>query len=172
MLLGLGKILSTQKLYVLGLEQIVSGASPGDDIFMGWRYLKGIGPDMAIAALAHQEPGGVASFTGITGGPQIAKAVRAAEGLPTMPGAPDGTYETRLLSIPGLLTDCFWLRSQSGGSDWVIPFDTVATGIQEKHFYPMDAFLALARPLASARVAAYQNRVYHAPPNDPDPAAH
>jgi hypothetical protein len=170
MLLGLHKSFSPQKVYVLGLQQIVSGASPGDDLFNGWRYLKGIGPDMAVAALAYQQTGGDASFTGITGGPQIAKAVLAAEGLANLPNLPDGTYETRLLSIPGLLTDCFWLRSQAGGSDWVIPFDTVATGIEEKRIYLMDAFLALARPLAAARLAADQSRVYHALPNDPDPA--
>jgi len=169
MLLGLSKSLSAQKVYVLSLDQIVNGPAPGDDLFMGWRYLASIRPDIAIAALAFQRPGGDASFTGITGGPQTAKAVRTAQELPTLPNPPDGVYELRLLSIPGLLTECFWLRSQGGGSDWVIPFDTVAPGVQEKQFYTMNAFLTLARPLASARLAADQNRGSHAPLDDPDP---
>jgi hypothetical protein len=155
MLAGLGQRLEAQKVYSLGLEQIISGPPPGDDLFVGWRYLEAIAPDLAIAILVNQEPGEAPVFAGVSGGPQLAKAVRAIRALGTLPSIPAGLYESRLLRIIGLLTDALWLKPPAGGAELVVPFDTVESRLQEMYVYAMDDFLNIVRPLAKEYLEAW-----------------
>ena len=46
--------------------------------------------------------------TGLSRGPEATVAVRAAQELRTLPEAAENAYEPWVLTVPGLLTECFW----------------------------------------------------------------
>lgn len=142
-----------QKVYVLGLQQIVAGDPFGEQNFTGWRYLTDIAPDLAAAGEVSQTTDDqTPSFSGLSYGPRLAKAVRASGTIETLDGVPAGNYELSLLRIPGLLIDAFWLRSSNTGNDLVVPYDTLTKGLQEMYVYRMDEFLNIVRPLAEKQL--------------------
>jgi hypothetical protein len=154
MLAGFNSSLSSEKVYVLGLPQIVDGKPPTDVLFVGWRYLVGIGPNVAVVVLVSEDGNTAPAFAGISAGPITAKNVKASQDLAKLPNPPPGNYELRVLSIPGLLTDCFWLKSTAAdGSDWVVPFDTDVAELHEMNTYPMDGFMSTLKVAAQARLA-------------------
>src|SRR5215468_421914 len=83
-----------QKVYILGLNQIVGGQPIADQNFAAWRYLVDIAPDFAAAGeVSINAADKTASFSGLSYGPQLIKAVRAAEKMATSNIAPSGDYE-------------------------------------------------------------------------------
>jgi hypothetical protein len=152
LLAGLGARAYSQKVYSLGLQQIVNGPSPGDDLFVGWRYLLEINADLGVAGQVSQQSG-PPSYAGLSYGPKTAKAVRATREVETLAGLPDGAYELRVLRIPGLLVDSFWLRSNPAGSDKVVPYDAIIEEVQEMYIYEMKDFLERVRLLAQKNMA-------------------
>jgi hypothetical protein len=146
------------KVYVLGLQELVANAVPGEQYQVGWRFVTDIAPDMAIAGdvtqtAATQPP----SFAGLSYGPEIAKSLQAIHRIETLATVPDGEFELGLLSIPGLLVDAFWLRSLNATGDLVVPYDTSAEGIRELHVYQVGAFLDIIRPLARERLSELES---------------
>ena len=151
---GLGPEYYAQKVYSLGLNQIIHGPDPGDDLFVGWRYVYSVNPDVAVNAEVLVEQDGSPSYAGVSRGPRTAKALRAALQAESWPGVPDGKYELRVLRIPGILTDAYWLRSTSPANDLVIPYDTMEEGIEVLHVYRMAKFLEYAKVSAQQRIRA------------------
>jgi hypothetical protein len=152
----LQKKTGSQKVYVLGLQQIADGQGPAEQNLAGWRFLTDIAPDLATASEVRmtsddQPP----VFANLSYGPRIAKAVAASGTIETLADLPQGNFELRLLSIPGLLTDAFWLRSADGSNDYVAPYDTVNQGLQEFYVYRMDDFLNIIRPRAKTILDDY-----------------
>jgi hypothetical protein len=56
------------------------------------------------------------------------------------------------LRIPGLNIKAFWLISEPGGADWVVPFLTLAHQLQLSRPYSVTDFMNIVRPLASERL--------------------
>src|SRR5712691_863234 len=76
MLAALAGIVHPQRVYVLGLQQIIDGPPPGEQNFVGWRYLTDIAPDLAVAGhISHQDT--APAFAGLAYGQQLASAMRA-----------------------------------------------------------------------------------------------
>src|SRR5438132_6761223 len=137
------------KLYVVGLQQIVDDIKPGEQNFVGWRYITDIAPDMALGGQIQQTASTQPpEFVGFTYGPRLARVPRQAAKLETSASVPPGApWELVLLSIPGLLLESFWLQ-QSGGdgsTDLVVPYDTPPQPLEEMHVYQRDAFLDIVR---------------------------
>ena len=63
-----------------------------------------------------------------------------------------GEFEPRMLRIPGLLVTTVWLKSQTGGTDWVVPLHTKIGDLLKKELFTMDEFLNITRPLAGKRL--------------------
>jgi hypothetical protein len=142
-----------QPMYVQGLQDIAQGSSPTDANFAGWRYLVDITQDLGVASVVSQKPGGASVYGGLSYGPRAAQAVLAAQQLETLPGVPAGTYEVRVWSIPGLLTEAFWLKTAPATTDMVVPYETGADGLQLMYAYQMNAFLQIIKPQAAARLS-------------------
>ncbi|HTR34697.1 MAG TPA: hypothetical protein VMH80_02270 [Bryobacteraceae bacterium] len=120
----------------------------------GWRFLASSGNDTAAAELSEPPPGGrplkVRSFAR---GPQFLQAIHAAREVEGLPQASDQHYELRVLRVPGLLMEGFWLKAQGTGEDYVVPY-VVPEGQREyRRVLSMSEFLNTVRPLAEAAIA-------------------
>jgi hypothetical protein len=179
-----GKFHSPLRVFVLGLKQIQSGEMAVENLFVGWRFVTDIimGDNKAEAtAVFVKDSKGPPTFSGISTGPKIADSIKIIDEVKKQLKSSKlgtGKYELQLYRIPGLLTDCYWLRPLAGGGeDWVFPFqfpaDKLAKNV-EKSLVPMAEFFGTIRDLAVKRLASKQGPEYpcftgKAPPN---PAAY
>ena len=150
---ALASIVEPQTVYVLGLQQIIEGTPPGEQNFAGWRYLTDIAPDLAVAGYISQQDG-APTFAGIAYGRQLADAVRASEEVETRPEVAGATYELRLLGVPGLLVDAYWLHwanDRGSDKDFIFPYGTISSGLDSTKLYRMTEFLDAIRDLAKER---------------------
>lgn len=153
MLAALSSIVDPQKVYVLGLQQIINGPPLGEQNFVGWRYLTDIAPDLAVAGHISQQ-NTAPTFAGLAYGRQLTTAIRASGEVETRPEIAQGNYELRLLRIPGLLVDAYWLHwANDIGSDrdFVLPYDAISMELDSEKLYQMNEFLDAIRGLAKDR---------------------
>jgi len=73
----------------------------------------------ALSATVSQD-----KLVGLSRGPAVTAALNAARELRTLPEAANSAYQIRLLTIPGLLTESFWLKSLGDKPDLIVPFAT------------------------------------------------
>jgi hypothetical protein len=134
--------------YTLGLDALVGGQGLAGAELTGWRYLLQRG-DSTIASAEVQAGGsGVdVSRLQVNEGPFVRAteaAVTRAEQLPELEG---GTYELRLLRIPGAYVIAVWLAEEGGGEDVLIPIgDTPPEVEADRPYKPEELFSALAEP--------------------------
>lgn len=163
-LLGLLRVLSAHKTYTLDLTDIVEGAIPGEDLFTGWSLVTRLGPQLAIATILSSRKGKV-FFSGVSAGPEIAAALQAADDIERQEDARlDGDYEVAFLGIPGLQTDGLWLRSQTGGKDWIVPYTSLMPELKANTPYSLEEFLEIVRPVAKQGLADFQALLLDFPP--------
>jgi len=70
-----------------------------------------------------------------------------------LPDVANNDYELRVLAIPGLNLEVFWLAAQkTGPSDLIVPFPSasaqIITVLRSQTPYKLTTFLALIKPLA------------------------
>jgi hypothetical protein len=79
-------------------------------------------------------------------GEQTSKAIQYAEALPEVRS---GTYEGRILRVPGVgRTDALWLKDTEGRNDLVVPIASAVPSIESLKAYPADRFTKLLREAA------------------------
>ena len=152
MLAGLGELLRPNKVYVLGPQEVHDGKLPTENDYVGWKYLTPLSPDIGLATLLNQGPGADAVFAGISYGRQAAQALQILPQLETLPGIAAWTYELRMLNVPALLTEAFWLKAAPPGTDYVVAYDSKAPNLQVRYAYTMAQFLEILKPLAASRL--------------------
>lgn len=134
--------------YTLGLDALVGGQGLGGAELTGWRYLVQRG-DSTIASAEVQvgASGADVSRLEVNEGPFVRAteaAVSRAEGLPELEG---GTYELRLLKIPGAYVIALWLKAEGGGNDVLIPIGETPSEVEAGRPYEEGELLgALAEP--------------------------
>jgi hypothetical protein len=149
--------LREQPIYTLGIRVLAQGGTSAGQV--GWHCLcptsKGtsIGCDVpyvnsAPDLRASQSQGSAidsaaAALDWISEHPEIERTGEA--------------YECRLLRIPGLLIEAFWLKAPPynnglASHDFVVPFHTYEKGLMAKRLWPMAEFLNIVRPLARSRL--------------------
>jgi hypothetical protein len=169
MFAGLRQLLGTQKVYVLGLQDVHNGKTPTENDYAGWQYLTPLAPHIGLSNRVSQKLGAAPVFAGISYGRQAALAIQTFPQLDALPGIPEGSYQATMLSIPALLTESFWLRTQPAGTDWVVVYDSNAPGLQLMHAYTMAEFLQILQPLALSRLRFAE--AYPGPPESNVPPA-
>jgi len=141
---------SMQVIYALGLQDLVdSGLTKARKI--GWRFLASSALRQAVAANLDDEP---PKMTALTRGDEIASAIRAAQRVRELSPAkdPQYEYELRVLKIPGLLIEVFWLKAQNG-EDLVVPYFAVfADELNVMKVLKVGEFLKIVQPMADKRV--------------------
>ena len=148
---------------ILALGDLPNGVSVGTTHEAGWGFFAGTAAGPAIAAhIAQSEP--AEEMTGFSRGPEIAALIRALHEVETLPHVQANDYELWILRIPALLMESFWLKSQSGEPDLVVPFHTLSKQLEAMHAYTAAEFVQLAQPL----IAGFQvfDKIYDAPAAD------
>jgi hypothetical protein len=137
-----------QPVYVLGLEPLKNGQF-GEPTLVSWRILMGFGSANGLYATVTSRDGDQAEFSGLSRGPKAALTLAANQNVRQLPQATEN-YELRLLSIPGLLTEAFWLKwvSDEPDKDVILPFSTAQKELQLWHRYSRQTFAEAAQKSA------------------------
>ena len=129
------------------VNYVESGTEPER---MGWRYYAGGDSKASVSGDIHvsSKP----RLTSLSYGHSASHAITAADALLTLTGV-EGHYEPRLLQIPGLLIEAFWLKSNGQSSkgeamDLVIPYHTLSKEVEPTKPYSIKDFMARVYPSA------------------------
>src|ERR1700689_5527757 len=87
-LAGMQAMTYPQPVYAMGLLQVIGGPPPGDNLFVGWRYLVDIGANFGMAVDVDQTLSSSPVYAGISFGREVAKYVQAAQNIETVAGIP------------------------------------------------------------------------------------
>ena len=136
--------------FTLGLEELAKANAKLPDAAVGWRYEIGDGSGQALSATVDSKN----KLVGLSRGPAVSSSLSVASELRTLPEAAEDDYEIRLLTIPGLLTEAFWLKSLDNKPDLIVPFST-AQKLRLGHPYHSEVFLNIMRPLAKDWLAGW-----------------
>jgi hypothetical protein len=145
-----------QQVFLLSLNEAANNTGTINPPAVGWRFFVGSSPGATVLGRMVQiAPSNTWKLTGVFYGQRVAQALAASYGLGSLPQVQAADYELRLLAVPGLNLEAFWLAAQKAGSvDFIIPFPA-STGqviqvLQSPSPYQMMTFLFLIRSLAAA----------------------
>ncbi len=142
-----------QRIFVMSPGEVMGPGGLRTARAAGWRFVaSGVSSQYGIAASVVQR-GNRWSLESVSYGPGIDASLNAIlKVLPDLQALPDA-YELRILKIPSLLTEAFWLVSPTNNNlDRVVPYLTRLSGIDPTRRYSEDEFLALIRPYAKERL--------------------
>jgi hypothetical protein len=115
-----------------------------------WRYLVNFSSQDGLYATFNNS----LKITGLSRGPEAALAIQAARELRSLPEIAEFEYELRVLTLPGLLTETFWLwraASEPPGG-YIVPFFT-CQDLRCGYPYPADKFFRLTAQMANLRTS-------------------
>jgi hypothetical protein len=139
--------------FVLSLEQAANNTGVVSPARTGWSFFAGGAKDKTVLGRVVQRRHAW-KLVGVNYGDLVWETLNATLALISSPPAviPAGDYELRMLAIPGLNLQVFWLASQQGSADLIIPAPAPVTSIHLPYPLPpwaMPHFLAEIRPLAA-----------------------
>jgi hypothetical protein len=136
-----------QFVFSLGLRDIVANKGIAASKPVGWCSLASTGLDLSVSGFITLEQ---TVLTELSSGPGALQAFQQTREIEHFPELVNGGYEWVVVSIPGLLVDAFWLRSQMGTPEWIVPYRTLAKELTLMKKYTVDQFLGIVRPMATA----------------------
>jgi len=157
--------------YSVGLKKI-EGLKKLDEINtpLYWRFLaQGADTATGAACLATHESSKLpAKVMAALNGPEVADILKSAENLNHLKevrGKPNNHYELRVLRMPALSVEAFWLKSLTGKpeDDLIVPYGLVVDGsdsiklpggktqLKKDHAYPVAEFLEMMQGAARHR---------------------
>jgi hypothetical protein len=140
-------------IFTLGLQQIVRGDGLLAAQQTSWRFLARGASGQTVAADVTARPGATPKMASVWRGPQIENTARARVDVERLPDVKARDYELRVLRIPGLRIEAFWLKLPAGDADLVVPFLTLADELRWLQPYPADNFLKIVRAMAEKQLA-------------------
>jgi hypothetical protein len=144
-----------QQVFVLNLNDAAYNRGKINPPAAGWRIFAGSGQNGAVMGRMLQMPPSLTwKLTGVFYGSRVAEAMAASQTMGVLPAVTKNDYTLRVLAIPGLNLEAFWLVAQRPDTaDLLVPFPPATaqliptlTGLNP---YKMVTFLALIRPLAA-----------------------
>jgi hypothetical protein len=141
--------------YDLRADSLAQGEGLAAARQTSFRYLVAPAGGASIAAAEVQSgPGNVASLlANLNYGPYVQATTHALEQIQTLPEVQKGNYEARLLRCSAIYLVALWLKAEPGGADIIYPLSPAPAGLQAEQPYTVDAFLAIAVPLAKQHTA-------------------
>jgi hypothetical protein len=138
-------------IYVLAAPSLNAANLPMEARASGWQSLIADSRQTLVAAEVSVPAGARPVMRSVSQEPEVADYVRWARQLG--PIAEQHTlmddYETRLLRIPSLSTEVFWLKAPAGKSDLVVPFHTLIRELRTMQVQIGPEFLKTLSPLVS-----------------------
>lgn len=157
----------------LQLQDLRSDAGLGAAAPVGWRFLasqpapailtkplkgKRLGDDgpggntqedgVVAADVVQSASGGKPELVALLRDPRFSRALRAIQDVQNLPQVQDQDYELRVLRIPGILIEAFWLVSLGNQPDLLVPILSTAPELKRMQPYAANEFLPIARSLA------------------------
>ncbi len=145
-----------QQVFQLSLNAAANNSGTIHPPSVGWRFLAGHGPGESVLGRVVQNPSSKAwKLTGVFFGERVWEAYVASQGLSSLQEVAKDDYELRVLAVPGLNLEAFWLVAQTAGSvDLMVPFPRATAqlipALRGSAPYKLVTFLALIRPLAGS----------------------
>lgn len=161
--------------YSVGLRTIIGLEGLGSiDKPLGWRFLAGGHKEIATAVAcmsSHEVSGKTAKVLATLEAPEVAEILRHTEDLGKLPQVrnhPSDHYELRVIRIPALFIEAFWLKSQGAKPDLIVPYAVIldrrnstklGTGktLIKNQAYTAADFLKTIRPAAQQKLAIGDN---------------
>jgi hypothetical protein len=120
------------QVFSLGLADLVSGRGLEAAKPTGWRYLVQSGENALASAETAVTPAGPEHvFSAFNSGRLVASTAEAIRTAQRLPRVNQGSFELRLLRVPGLYFTAVWVHDTQGTDDLLIPLEPspgVATG--------------------------------------------
>jgi hypothetical protein len=107
--------------------------------------------------VAAQVPAGQqaeAKPTGYRRGPKVDKTIRAMREIESQLGDDEAGYEVRILTIPGLVVEAFWIKSPEGAQDAIVPYVSLWNQLKPMQRYEPGKFLEIIAELAGKQLKA------------------
>jgi hypothetical protein len=147
-----------QRVFVLSLAEAArcrGSISPAPD---GWRFFVGNARGKTVLArMIHHPRSRGWKLTSVRHGTRVWEAFSASRELDKLEAHRAADYELRLLTIPGLNLEAFWLKAQRAGAhDVVLPFPArdkqLVAAVRGASEYLLPNFLAEIRSLAASKL--------------------
>jgi hypothetical protein len=152
---------NAQQIFVLGLRDAASNAGIGAATPFGWRIFAGTVRGKIVMGRLSCRPQPVGwKLTAAFYGDRVWDALQASTAIDSFARASMADYELRVLAVPGLNLETYWLVDQSTGrSHLAVPIPAAPKphpiGILNREpAHPMPNFLSAIRPLAQLRMTA------------------
>jgi hypothetical protein len=149
---------TAQQVFVLTLDDAAINSGTVSPAAAGWRFLSNVPGKLENAVLGRVIPDSTPpgwKLTAVYYGDRVKEALATSLHISGQPLSPQGNdYELRVLSVPGLNLEAFWLEAQTQGTeDVLIPFpagpNQLITALRNKDEFTLPEFLAAIRPLAA-----------------------
>ena len=118
------------QVFIMGLDDISSGAGLDRAQPVGWRYLIEEAGRLIASAETTPAPDGTQEVSQFTEGPFVAATDKAVKAIRKLPKLEAAGYELRLLRIPALYVMALWLNSPE--NDLLIPLEPSPIGKEGK----------------------------------------
>jgi hypothetical protein len=149
---------NAQQVFVLALNDAVNAANANAATPAGWRLFAGntVNKTM-LGRVSSRQTLSSWKLTSAYYGERVWNSLQASRALDALPEVRAGNYELRVLTVPGLSLETFWLVAHTQGfTDLVVPFpakpNQPISVLNEESIYKMPNFLAAIRPLILLRL--------------------
>src|SRR3954467_6993287 len=131
-----------QQIFALTLNDVVNSSGIGAATPDGWRFFAGQGQGATVLGRVSQKSRDGTKLTAVYYGDRAWEALQASLGLDSLAEIRQADFDLRVLTIPGLNLEAFWLHSPSGEyEDLAVPFtplpDQAAGAVQQQAVYTM-----------------------------------
>lgn len=133
---------SPHEVYVLGLDDLLSGNGLGAARMTGWRYLLGDEASAVSSAETIVTGGGEHRFARFNSGPFVASTVAALQTVADLPQVQTETITPRLLTVLALNLMAIWLPGST--KDVLVPLAPAPQGVEAgRQYAPAELFDSL-----------------------------
>jgi hypothetical protein len=153
-----------QQLFKLGLTDAANNAGVRAATPTGWRVFAGKSPESTVLGVIVQRPQTGWKMTACYYGRRAWDALQSSDTLKDLSEVNADDYQLRILTVPGLNIEAFWLAAQkAGGEHLVVPMMAPALDVAERMgvhgvaaqtVFTMSNFLAAIRPASLAQMNA------------------
>jgi hypothetical protein len=144
---------AAQQVFLLALNDAADGRGAEKAREAGWRFFAGDSEDTALLGrVSRRGPQEPWRMTSASYGPRVWAALQESRALQALPRVRDAPYELRVLAVPALQLETFWMVAQAqGDTDLVAPFPAGPNQLLRElgePVYTMAAFVDTIRPVA------------------------
>jgi hypothetical protein len=147
-------VAQAQQVFFLSLNEAAYNSGSINPPAAGWRFLAGnASSGQLLARVVQILPSQTWKLTGVFYGQRVSDVTAASDYVQNLSEVAKNDYVLRILAVPGLNLEAFWLVAQNAGSvDLIVPFprttEQLIPALRAQIPYKLVTFLALIRPLA------------------------